>query len=221
MTIADAGLGSSHGSLTMRAMYLDSLHALGSAFSHEEITLGTAPAAHDAVKAALRAARRTSDPEAGILAACTLARAYYVAQKRDDAAAQYREAVRFGTVAAETGVALGSHAAEYLALARDNLGSMADMGVAVVFREEQPPPGKPITVERPGESKYATIYPTAADGSGAPKPVERETCDACGKKDLALLKCAGTCKPSARYCDAACQRNDWKRHKAVCGSKKR
>jgi hypothetical protein len=52
----------------------------------------------------------------------------------------------------------------------------------------------------------------AAGGSGA-RLALRSRCCACGA--LSAASCCEACK-AARYCDAACQRADWPRHKTMC-----
>ena len=42
-------------------------------------------------------------------------------------------------------------------------------------------------------------------------------CDYCSEKHLKTMQCGG-CK-KARYCDATCQKADWKNHKKCCSKK--
>ncbi|EEB93707.1 hypothetical protein MPER_07601 [Moniliophthora perniciosa FA553] len=43
--------------------------------------------------------------------------------------------------------------------------------------------------------------------------IASDKCASCGRRNVKLMKCSA-------YCDAACQRADWKKHKLVCASLK-
>ena len=61
-------------------------------------------------------------------------------------------------------------------------------------------------------SSSAAGASSAAGGAGAGATL-RSKCSACGK--LSAVAVCVVCK-SARYCDKACQRADWRRHKTMC-----
>lgn len=199
--------------MTSRYLLIDSLHAIASGFSYNEIRPDTSPRAASSLKKALDYARKTpKDYEVGILAAFGLARLAYDGGKREEAAAKYKEAVLYGDSAKSESVTLGNYAMENLKTARENLGSMQTHEMGLVFATEDQirdaQEGKSVRVEH-ADGSFSVINPASE--------LPMDVCSACGKQAAALSKCQGGCKPRAAYCNANCQRSHWATHKQVCG----
>ncbi|KAK7037518.1 Histone-lysine N-methyltransferase smyd1 [Paramarasmius palmivorus] len=60
-----------------------------------------------------------------------------------------------------------------------------------------------IRCEGDGSITFAPTFQVASD-----------KCGSCGKRDAKLMKCSA-CK-TATYCNAACQKADWQKHKPIC-----
>jgi hypothetical protein len=177
-------------------LFSNAVHALVACIAHEELPdVSTLVAALRRVCDACHAAA-PKHFDGLVLAHFGLGIQLWLARDREHAAKQYESCIAAGRAAVEANAPLGEFAKNKLRTAAENL--------AVLRGELRLPPT--------GNNAVRLVVP-AGDGEMAAAPVKRALCGACGK-DFATSRC-GRCL-SVTYCDAVCQRADWRAHKAEC-----